>query len=210
MAILETTINETKIPTWAIHRRLYNWVLALAYKPYASAALFFLSMAEASVFPIAPDVLQIALTLEKKEKAWFFATLNSVGSVLGGLLGYLIGFLLWHLFSNFFFSYVFSETHFIQVGELYYKWSFWAVLMAAFTPFPPYKVFTIAAGVFELPILPFLFASIIGRSGRFFLVAALLWKAGDKIRKIIETYFNLLSILFIMVVLISFFLLKIL
>lgn len=177
---------------WALHRRLYNWVLSLAHHKHSTLALCLLSFAESSFFPIAPDVLQIALTLERRDRAWFYAAVSTVASVLGGAFGYLIGMAMWAMVSGFFFQYVFSPTTFEQVGTLYMTWDFWAIFVAAFTPIP-YKVFTIAAGVFGISFPMFMLASVIGRAGRFFLVAALLWAFGESIRAFIDKYFNLLS-----------------
>lgn len=179
-----------------IHRRLYDWVLSCAHKKYASTLLFLLSFIEASFFPIAPDILQIPLTLERPQRAWFYAAISSIASVLGGLLGYFIGASLWPLLSHFFFAYVFDSQIFANVGALYHRWDSWIIFAAAFTPIP-YKVFTIAAGVFQLPLGMFLVASMIGRSARFFLVAFLLWKWGELTKQFIEKYFNLLTLLFI-------------
>lgn len=196
---MNTNSKSISIPRLSLLRRLYAWVLSCAHKKYATSILFILSFAEASFFPIAPDLLQIPLTLERPKKAWLYASISSIASVLGGLFGYLIGATLWHLTSNFFLTYVFSETTFNQVGALYHNWEAWVVLAAAFTPIP-YKVFTIAAGVFQVPLGMFIFASIIGRSARFFLVAALLWKWGEATKLFIEKYFNLLTVVLLLLI----------
>lgn len=192
-----------RYPSWALHRRLYDWVLHLAHRKYAAGALFLISFAESSFFPIAPDILQIAMTLEKRSSAWFYALINSVASVLGGIVGYAIGAGIWYFASPFFFQYIFSETTFYQVKNLYHTRDFWAVFIAAFTPIP-YKVFTLAAGVCNLSLFSFIFASIVGRSARFFLVASLLWKFGDPIKTFIEKYFNLLTIALLLFIVLGF------
>jgi membrane protein YqaA with SNARE-associated domain len=204
---MDEIIKEKEVPQWAFHRRLYDWVLSLAHHKHSTLALFLLSFAESSVFPIAPDVLQIALTFERRECAWFYAAVSSVASVLGGLLGYAIGMGIWELASGFFFHYVFSETTFEHVKTLYQTWDFWAVFVAAFTPIP-YKVFTIAAGVFQISFPMFVLASVIGRSSRFFLVATLLWFFGPTIKQFIEKYFNVLSIIFTALLVCGYLLLK--
>lgn len=192
------------VSPWAIHKRLYNWVLSLAHKKHSSLALFFLSFAEASFFPLAPDILQIALTIEKPINAWKYASISLIGTVLGGILGYLIGMITWHYTAPFFFTYIFSEETFKTVELLYHKHSFWSVFVAAFTPIP-FKIFTIAAGVFHIPFLLFILASIIGRGARFYLVAALFWLYGPPIKNFIEKYFNLLSFLFVALLIGGFF-----
>lgn len=192
---------------WALHRRLYDWVLSFAHSKHSRRALFILSFTEASVFPIAPDILQIALTLERRHLAWTYAGISAIASVLGGVLGYAIGAGLWHVMSNFFFQYVFSESTFLNVQKLYNEWGFSAVFVAAFTPIP-YKVFTLAAGVCQISLPVFIFASLIGRSARFFLVAALLWWYGPSIKQFIERYFNLLSIGVVVLLICGFAILK--
>lgn len=181
------------VPAWHVHRRMYDWVLSLAHHKHSTLALFLLSFAESSFFPIPPDVLQIVLTLERRSRAFYYAAVSSVASILGGLAGYAIGWGLWSLVQDFFFTYVFKQSQFEMVGGLYDKYNFWCVFIAAFTPIP-YKVFTIAGGVFHVSLGMFLVASAIGRSARFFLVAWLLHAFGPPIKGFIDRYFNLLSI----------------
>jgi len=202
-----TLLPGSMVPRWAVHRRMYDWVLSWAHRRHGTAALALLSFAESSFFPIPPDVLQIALTLERRERAFFYAGVSAVASVLGGLAGYLIGWAAWQAVDQFFFAYVFSEETFHKVEGLYREHDFWCVFIAAFTPIP-YKVFTIAAGVFQIAVVPFIIASVVGRAGRFFLVAALLWKFGAPMKTFIEKYFNLLTIVFTLLLVGAFALLK--
>ena len=180
-----------------LFRKLYDWVLHWAETPYGPLALFLLAMAESSFFPVPPDALLIALCLGAIRKSWRFALYTSLASVLGGILGYLIGFGLWGSVSPFFFKYVpgFTETAFQKVLLHYQESGFWYVFLAGFTPIP-YKVFTIASGVFKLNFFLFLTASAISRSLRFFAVAALFRKFGPEIKTFIDKYFNLLAVLF--------------
>jgi membrane protein YqaA with SNARE-associated domain len=194
---------------WAFHKKLYDWVLSLAHKKYVSLVLFLLAIAESSFFPVAPDFLQIALTLEKPKNVWWYAGVNAVGSVLGGILGYALGAALWPLLSSFFFRYIFSEASFEYVGTLYNKWHFLAVFAAAFTPIP-YKVFTLAAGVYGLSFPLFVLASVVGRSARFFLVAALLYTYGSPVKIWIEKYFNLLTLAAVCILIAGFLLINLL
>ena len=177
-------------------RRLYDWVMALAHKKHATTALCCISFAEASCFPIPPDILQIAMSLERPHRSWFYAGVSTLASVLGGLFGYLIGMLAWPLVAQFFFDYVFTEQAFTHVQKLYQQWDFWVVLVAAFTPIP-YKIITLAAGAFHISFIPFILACLIGRAARFFLVATLLWWAGPTMKQWIDKYFNLLTIVFV-------------
>jgi membrane protein YqaA with SNARE-associated domain len=185
------------VPRWAIHRRLYNWTLSLAHHRHSNLALFLLAFAESSFFPVPPDVLQIAMTLERRERAWWYAAVSTLGSVLGALVGYFIGWELWHLLDDFFFGYVpgFTPELFERVKAMYQEHDVLIVFTAAFTPIP-YKVFTIAGGVCAISLPMFVLASFVGRGARFFLVAGLLAWFGPSIRDFIDRYFNLLSIAF--------------
>lgn len=194
---------------WAIHRRMYVWVLSFAHHRHSNAALFLLSFAESSFFPIPPDVLQIALTLERPRRAFFYAGLSTVASVLGGIFGYVLGWALWEALQQFFFDWVpgFTPQVYEKVHDLYDQYNFWVIFAAAFTPIP-YKVFTITGGVFGIFFPMFVLASAIGRAGRFFLVAALLWKFGPPIKIFIDRYFNALCVLFTLLLIGGFVLIK--
>ena len=178
-------------------KKLYDWVLHWAETPYGPLSLFLLALAESSFFPIPPDPLLIALCLGAIKKSWRFAFYTSVASVAGGMIGYFIGYGIWELVDSFFFKYVpfFTESTFQKVLSHYQESGFFYVFLAGFTPIP-YKVFTIASGVFKLNFFLFLLASSISRSLRFFAVAALFLKFGPEIKSLIDKYFNLLAILF--------------
>jgi membrane protein YqaA with SNARE-associated domain len=177
-------------------RRLYDWVLHWAATPYGLWALAVLAFAESSFFPIPPDVLLMALCLGAPHRSLVFALACSVTSVLGGAFGYVIGAFLWDHLSGFFLTYVFSQEIFDLVSTKYSENAFWAVFTAGLTPIP-YKVFTIAAGVFHIDFGEFLLASVFSRSTRFFAIAGLIYYFGPPIRTFIDKYFNLLSILFV-------------
>ncbi|MBP7602979.1 MAG: DedA family protein [Spirochaetes bacterium] len=189
---------------WNLHRFLYDWVLSWADSPFGAVALFILAFAESSFFPIPPDVLLIALVLGSREKAWSYALACAIASIFGGLFGYFIGWGLWYTggefssIARFFFEYVpgFTIDVFNQVAEMYEEFGFWIVFTAGFTPLP-YKVITITAGVAKIDIAVFAFASLVSRSLRFFLVAGLIWKFGPPIREFIERRFNLLAVVFV-------------
>ncbi len=174
-------------------RRLYDWVLSWADTPYGTPALFAISFAESSFFPIPPDVLQIALSVSKPRRSFYYAAVSGVASVLGALLGWFIGFALWSVLGGFFMRYVPGCTpeNIQQVGQLYRDNAFVAILGAAFSPIP-YKVFTIAAGIFHeyVPLAVLIFASILGRFGRFMSVAACIFWFGPRVRLLIERYFD--------------------
>ena len=199
---MTTTIPETPAappppvlpPARGLVRRLYDWVLHWAYTPYALPALFLLSFAESSFFPIPPDVLLIALCIGHPVRSYRFAFWCSVGSVLGGIAGYGIGALFWNIDAvhSFFTTYVFSQQTFDDVGELYKRYDFWIVFVAAFTPIP-YKVITITAGVFGTSFPMFVLASAVGRSARFYAVAWLIRRFGPPIKDFIERRFGLVT-----------------
>lgn len=184
-------------------RRLYDWVLHWAETPYGPVALFVLAFAESMFFPVPPDVLLIALCLGKRKKAWYFALICSVASVLGGMGGYGIGHFLWLAdgsftgVAQFFFDHIpgFDEELYIEMARRFEEWGFEIIFAAGFTPIP-YKVFTISAGAFDVSFPLFLFASVISRSARFFLVAGLIWKFGTPIKAFIDKYFNWLALAF--------------
>lgn len=185
-------------------RNLYDWVLHWSKTRYGPVALFILAFAEASFFPIPPDALLIALVLGFQKKAFKFAAICLIGSVLGALLGYSIGHFLWWTpsneftgIANFFFTNIpsFTEEAFYNIQQLYIEYDFWIIFTAGFTPLP-YKVITISSGAFNINVLMFIVASVISRGARFLLVAALIWKFGPAIKEFIDKYFNWLAIAF--------------
>ena len=196
-------------------RKLYNWVLHWAEGPHGLIALFILSFSEASFFPVPPDVLLIVLVLGRREQALKFAFICSIASIAGGLVGYSIGHFLWwngadyNFVANFFFNNVpgFSESLFQQIQQKYNHYGFIIIFSAGFTPIP-FKVFTISAGAFDISFPLFLIASTISRSARFFLVSFLIWKYGEKINYFIDRYFNILSILFVIILFGSYFIIN--
>ena len=191
-------------------RRVYDWVLHWAETPYGPWALFLLAFAESSFFPIPPDVLLIALAIAIPLRSFRFAAIATLGSLLGGVAGYGIGWGFWQALGTptdavsveagivggaWLFKYVpgFSPEMFIRVRAAYQEWAELAVFGAAFTPIP-YKVITIAAGVCKISFPLFIVYSILGRAGRFFLVAALIRKYGQPVRKFIEKYLGWLTL----------------
>lgn len=192
-----------------VFRRLYNWVLGWAETPHATWALFLIAFAESSFFPIPPDVLLIALCVGKPQRAFWFSSVCLVGSVLGGLMGYWIGAIFWDALSVYFFSYVpgFTPEVFEKVANLYRENADWAVFTAGLTPIP-YKVFTICAGITSVSLPVFVLASILSRGLRFFAVAGLLKVFGKPIQSFIDRYFNVLAIVFTVLLVGGFLVLK--
>ena len=177
-------------------KKMYQWVLHWADTPYGMPALFLLAFAESSFFPIPADVLLIALALSKPRKSLWFATVCALGSVLGGMAGYGIGYFFWETVGQPIINFYHAQAAFAQVQGYYQQNAFLYVFTAAFTPIP-YKVFTIAGGICQIRFWQDLvLASLIGRSLRFFLVAGLFYFFGPPIKKFIDRYFELLTILF--------------
>ncbi|MBO7311998.1 MAG: DedA family protein [Alistipes sp.] len=183
-------------------KRLYDWVLSWSSSSWGWLALFVLALCESSWFPIPPDILLIALCLGAVKKSFRFATICLAGSIIGAVIGYGIGYFLWTTpagdptaIATFFFNHVFSVEGFNNVGALFDKYNFWIVFTAGFTPLP-YKLFTIAAGLFDINFVMFVIASIVSRGMRFFLIAWLIWRFGTPIKAFIDKYFNLLATLF--------------
>ncbi len=188
---------------WA--RRVYDWVLAWAETPSGPTALGVLSAAEASFFPIPPDPLLMALCLGATKKAFRFATITTVASVLGGIVGYFLGASAWQALEGFFYQYVPGVTpqSFESIRAFYERWDFWAVFLAGLTPMP-YKVFTLSAGVFSINFPVFILASVLSRGLRFYAEAALIYRFGPPIAKFIDRYFNLLAGLFGILIVLGF------
>ncbi|MGE5280047.1 MAG: YqaA family protein [Deltaproteobacteria bacterium] len=188
-------------------RRLYDWTLHWAKTPKARAALFGIAFMESSFFPIPPDVLLIAMTLAKPRKWLGYAALCTLGSLTGALLGYAIGFGLYETVGQWIVTTYHLEQAMELVGRRYQENAFLAVFTAAFTPIP-YKVFTIAGGLFRINLATLLGASLVGRFGRFFLVAASLRLFGRRIGAAIERYFDIFSLVFTALLIGGFFILK--
>jgi membrane protein YqaA with SNARE-associated domain len=244
-----------KVAWWHWHRRLYDWVVHFADTKHGERALFLLSFAESSFFPVPPDVLLAPLALGAPKKWFRFAFACSIASVLGGIFGYIIGIALWTAVGNFFHDYVpgfgrdtvvlknekqltgmfdpgkiyvelplmkttvdypidfrqvdgtnhvLTESQiqqvtinpFTKVGAAYYKYDWIIVAIAGFTPIP-FKVITITAGVFRINFFIFCITAAMSRSARFFMVSGLMGWKGEKIKPVIEKYFNWFSLAFV-------------
>ena len=188
-------------------RQVYDWVLNWSGTPYAVPALLVVSFTESSFFPIPPDILLITMAVATPKRAFYFATICSVASVFGGIFGYYLGFQFMDLIGNKIIGFYGLEHKFEKIAYLYNQNGGWAVAAAGFTPLP-YKVFTLTAGAFKIDLWIFIIASAISRSARFFLVAGLIWKFGLPIKSFIEKYFNILSIVFFILLFVGFLLIK--
>ena len=188
-------------------KRTYNWTLEKAQHKNAKWYLSLISFAESSFFPIPPDILLIPMALASKAKALFYAFMCTLFSVLGGILGYSIGYFFYNSVGIYIVEFYHLENSF-SVFENYYKeFGILIVLGAGITPFP-YKFITIASGVFGLNIFLFIIVSIIGRGLRFYLIAILLYFFGERIRLIIDRYFNILTVTFFILLVGSVFIIR--
>jgi membrane protein YqaA with SNARE-associated domain len=170
---------------------LYTRVMVWSRHPRAPWFLGGISFAESSFFPIPPDVMLAPMSLARPDRAWWFATITTLTSVAGGLFGYWIGASFfqwvepWLQASRYWESFELAKTWFVDYG-------FWAVFIAGFSPIP-YKMFTIAAGVMSMAILPFTLASLIGRGARFFLVAGLMKWGGARMEHALKDWVDRLG-----------------
>jgi membrane protein YqaA with SNARE-associated domain len=186
--------------------KLYDRVIALSAHRRAPAFLATLSFTESSFFPVPPDVMLIPMCLAKPRKSWAFAALCTISSVLGGMAGYLIGKLAFSWIEPWLMESHYADT-FMKAVEAFETWGFWYILLAGFTPIP-YKVFTVSAGVVGMPWLAFIGGSIVGRGGRFFLVAALIRLGGEKLAAQMRKYIDLIGWVMIVLAVVVFAIMK--
>lgn len=179
---------------------LMSWVASRARHPHAKWWLFGVAFAESSFFPIPPDVLLAAILLTRERaRAFFYAWITTVGSVLGGVFGYVIGFFFFQIIGEKLVAFYHLETEVAIVRELFVNNAFLAIFTAAFTPIP-YKLFTIAAGLFGIDMFVFVIASIAGRGMRFYALAALMRYGGAYMAQVLYKYFNIISLLLIAII----------
>ncbi len=178
-------------------RKIYDSVFHLSKENGAIYWLFAVAFIESSFFPIPPDVMLIPMILAAPKKAWSIAGVATVGSVIGAYIGYAIGFYFFQLIAEPLLNFYGYLEKFNSFKDLYNQYGAWIVFGAGITPFP-YKIITIASGVVHMNLIVFTIASIIARGMRFFLVAWLLKKYGETMREFIEKNLGWLSILFLL------------
>ena len=190
-----------------ILRQLYDWTLNKANHPKANWFLSFIAFTESSFFPIPPDIILIPMIIANRLKAWLYAFICTISSVVGGVIGYCIGSFFYSTIGIIILEYYSLGSQFSNFELLYKEHGFWIVLGAGFTPFP-FKFITIASGFFHLNIFLFIVAAFISRGLRFYLIAVLLRIFGNWIKNFIDKYFNILTILFFILLIGSFILIK--
>ncbi len=176
MRLFSKLYNKTM--DWSRHRRASRW-LALV------------SVTESSFFVIPPNVMLAPMSLACPSRAWYYATITTVASVLGGVLGYGMGALAFSMAESLLQQLGYWDSY-LKAHLWFEQWGGWAVLVAAFTPIP-YKAFTLAAGVAAMSLAPFILASLIGRGARFFLVAALMRSGGVRMEPVLRKYVDLIG-----------------
>jgi membrane protein YqaA with SNARE-associated domain len=177
-------------------RRLYDWVIRLAGSPQAIPAMGAVAFVESSFFPIPPDVMLIPMVLANRTKAFRIALVCTVCSVVGGLLGYAIGYWVFATVGEWLIKAYGMEAGLEKFRAGFAEYGTWIILIKGLTPIP-YKLVTIASGAAHFDLFTFVWASIVTRGARFFIVAALLWKFGEPIRAFIEQRLTLVTWLFL-------------
>lgn len=166
-------------------QRAYDWVMELAAHRHAVWWLAAISFIESSIFPIPPDVMLIPMIMAVRHQAWWFATVCTVSSVIGGYLGYAIGYFLYETVGAWVIKAYGLAEKFDALRKGFDEYGVWIILIKGATPIP-YKLITIASGVFQFDLTAFSLASVASRGFRFFLVAILLWHFGPVIRDFVE------------------------
>lgn len=188
-------------------RQIYDKSLLWVQSPSGIWALFLIAVAESSFFPIPPDVFLMVLCIAVPPKSFRYAAICAAGSVLGGVIGYGLGMGFMDTIGAKILEWYGLHDKYQVVQDLYMKYDALAVGAAGFTPLP-YKLFTITAGAFKINFVTFTLVSLVSRSARFFLVAALIYKFGAPVRHFIERYFNILTILFFILLIGGFLVIK--
>ena len=189
-----------------IHR-IYDDVLRLSANKYALYYLFAVAFVESSFFPIPPDIMLIPMILATREKAWRYAGVATIASVLGGYFGYIIGMFFFEIIAKPLIEFYHLMPQFEEFKTYYEQYGAWIVFGAGITPFP-YKIITIASGAVQLNLSVFTIASILARGIRFYLIAFLLYKFGAPMKKFIEKNLGILTIIFFILLVGGFYAIK--
>jgi len=199
--------ESTEIKKYSLLQRIYIRCMEWIKTPAGIWVLFFIAVAESSFFPIPPDVFLIALCISVPKKSFKYAGVCALGSVIGGIIGYGLGFAFMDTIGKTILDLYGLHDKYEVVQNLYQQYDAWAVGAAGFTPLP-YKLFTITAGAFKINFPVFVTVSILARSARFLLVAGLIYKFGAPIQHFIMRYFNILTIIFLFLLIGGFVLMK--
>lgn len=179
-------------------RRLYDWTLNLSSHPHAIYWLAAISVAEASFFPIPPEVLLAPMIMAQRDRTFYLAMVTTVSSVIGGVIGFAIGYFLIDVITPWLHDLNYWDAY-LKVQNWYAEWGFWATFMAGFTPVP-YKLFTIAAGAAHMNLPLFILASLLSRGARYLLVAYLVRWAGPALEQRLIKYIDMIGWIFVILI----------
>lgn len=186
-----------------IFSALYEWTLKWAEHKFAPRILAALSFAESVFFPIPPDVLLAPMVMAQREKAWRFATITTIASVLGGIVGYGLGYLMFEPWIQPLITEFGYQARFDKAMLWFSEWGVWVVFIAGFSPIP-YKLFTVSAGFLSMAFLPFLIASAVGRGMRFFMVAGIIRWGGAAMEKKLKQWVDVLGWLVVIAIVVAY------
>lgn len=185
----------TKLPgSWIAW--VYNKILSSCGHPSAPWVLGVVSFTESCCFVIPPEVMQLPMTYADRNKAWRYAFITTATSVLGAVAGYFMGHWLWVEIQPYLFQWIPGfAANFDKVGQMYQENAVGALFLAAFTPIP-FKVFTVAAGVYadRIDLITLVLTSIVGRGLRYYILGALVYFFGPKAQELIERHFKVFTI----------------
>jgi membrane protein YqaA with SNARE-associated domain len=181
-------------------RSIYEWTMEKAASDRAPQALAAVSFVESSFFPIPPDVMLVPMVLANRAKAWIYASIATISSVIGGAFGYAIGHYFFEAIGQPILDFYGKAASFSDFAQWFNEWGVWILIIKGMTPFP-YKVLTIAAGVTNMPFAEFMLASVVARAMRFYLVAGLLYYFGESIRDFIDRRLTLVTTSFVVLLL---------
>ena len=186
-----------------IFSALYEWTLKWAEHKFAPRILAVLTFAESVFFPIPPDVLLAPMVMAQREKAWRFATITTIASVLGGIVGYGLGYLMFDPWIQPLITEFGYQARFDKAMLWFSEWGVWVVFIAGFSPIP-YKLFTVSAGFLNMAFLPFLIASAVGRGMRFFMVAGVIRWGGAAMEKKLKQWVDVLGWLVVIAIVVAY------
>ncbi|NQZ22836.1 MAG: DedA family protein [Colwellia sp.] len=190
-----------------IFSKMYEWTMRWAEHKFAPRMLAILTFAESIFFPIPPDVLLAPMVLAKPEKAWSYATLTTIASILGGSVGYLLGYYMFEPWIQPAITAMNKQEGFDAVVLWFDQWGIWVIFIAGFSPIP-YKLFTVSAGFLQMAFLPFFIASAIGRGMRFFLVAGIIRWGGAAMEQKIRQWIDILGWIIVGLIIVAYFILR--
>ena len=171
---------------------MYDWVLKWSTHPLAVRYLALISFLESIIFPIPVDVMLAPMALAKPHRAWSLAAITTLASVAGGIVGFMLGYFAFDLVVAPMIEAAGYQARYEQAIAWFTEYGFWVVFIAGFSPIP-YKVFTVSAGALHMAILPLILASAVGRAGRFFLVAGLIYWGGEAMEKKLRSMIDIIG-----------------